>query len=585
MYYNTGNIYIKYSAIIKQICNLGALMPSPVAETAESFLNKITKPDGTIDLSALEKMGGGGTHAIYRSDKCPDLLLKVMYQTIGKDSIELSQHLEKLNGQYSELYEAFGESRCIIEKRSVQSIQSDPDGCDLHLMSAVPTDLLQYKNSYILLNNEQVIYVKSDGIKEEVQINDMSLLVKEVNKVKEENSSKIYLNKEKTHDIITSNGGHIPTKVQQAIVSIVPFDPCFNSDEKFGFNVESEELNETLIQSKRYLYGTASKSLLGNNEKANPYVIRNYPLLNKNFEKIFKLLDTEPGLVVPMREFLTKYKSFYKESGILLDTIGFDNVLFYKNDEGWQFKLGSVIKQDNGALTKEILEKIIENPAAVKESFEYYTSVYYMPACIRALNACAEKVGIEKIIDDITINDKTIDSLAQMHEQLNIGDRAKSCAANGNFSTALTFYNQYKPNENLDAGYDTDIRGNMGASYWKFIKAGGKETSRSEVKAYLNLLLDERNIIPEPYQKEVNEAIEGLTKQLLLSTAPADSISPAKNHQETTKELSQRYRHVLDDVKRGGKPASSEDSENEVVTDHSSPTPFQTTLKPKLTNG
>lgn len=475
MYYNTGNIYIKYSVIIKQICNLGALMPTPVAETAESFLNKITKPDGTIDLSALEKMGGGGTHAIYRSNKCPDLLLKVMYQTIGKDINELSQHLEKLNGQYSELYEAFGESRCIVEKRSIQSIQSDAN--------------------------------------------------------------------------------ELP---QQAIISLVPFDPCFESDAKFGFNVQSEELNETLIQSKRYLYGTANQSLLGNNEKATPYIIRNYPLLNKNFEKIFKLLDTEPGLEAPMREFLTKYKSFYKESGILLDTIGFDNVLFYKNDEGWQFKLGSVIKHDNGALTKEILEKIIENPAAVKESFEYYTSVYYMPACIRALNACAEKVGIEKIIDDISINDKTIDALAQMHLQLNIGDRAKSCAENGDFSTALTLYRQYKPNEDLDVGYDTNIRGNMGAFYWKFIKAGGKETSQSEVEAYLNLLLDERNIIPEPYQKEVNEAIEGLTKQLLLSTAPADSISPAKNHQETTRKLSQQYRHVLDDVKRAGKPASSE---------------------------
>ncbi|MDP3705193.1 MAG: hypothetical protein Q8R24_04710 [Legionellaceae bacterium] len=308
-------------------------MPTPV----ESFLKEITGPNGSIDLSTLKPLGGGGTHDIYRSDKYPGLLLKVMRDTTRMKDDERAEHLDKLTGQYSALYEAFGESRCIMEKHSIQSIQSD--------------------------TNE------------------------------------------------------LP---QQFIVSVVPFDPCFGSDEKFGFNVESEELNETLIQSKRYLYEMTNKSLLGSNEKSNPYVIRNYPLLNKNFDKIFKLLDTEPSLLAPMREFLTKYKSFYKESGILLDTIGFDNVLFYKNDEGWQFKLGSVIKHDNGALTKEMLEKIVENPATVKESFEYYTSVYYMPACIRALNACAEKVGIEKIIDDISINDKTIDTLAQMHVQLNI---------------------------------------------------------------------------------------------------------------------------------------------------------------------
>lgn len=398
--------------------------------TIELFLNEITKSDGTIDLSTLKKFGGGGTHDIYRSDKCPGLLLKVMRRTVGNNSTELSEHLQKLNEQYSVLYKAFGESRCIIEKRSIQSTKSSD------------TDT-----------------------------------------------------------------------PQQAIVSVVPFDLCFDSKEKFGFNVQPAELDGVLITSKRHLYGEVNRSFLGKNESPKPYVIRNYPLLNTKFKDIFKLLDTEESLKVAMREFLTKYKLFYKKEGILLDTIGFDNVLFYKDsDNNWQFKMGSVIKHDTGALTKKMLDEIIKNPAIVNESFEYFTSIYFMPACIRALNACANKVGIDKVIDDIIVDDKTIDALAKIHMQMKKSDQGLNYAEYGNFSKALELYRQYIPDEKSD---DTRVRDLMGTLYWDFIKKGGKETSRDEIEGYLNLLRDERNKIPNDRKKIVAEAIEGLEKKIL----------------------------------------------------------------------
>lgn len=211
------------------------------------FLKKITEPSGAIHLSTLKKLGGGGTHDIYRSDKCPDLLLKVMRHTVGKNDIELSEHLQKLSEQYSVLYRVFGEARCIVEKRSIQSIKSGD------------TD--------------------------------------------------------------------IP---QQGIVSVVPFDTCFDSKEKLGFNVQPAELDGVLVTSKRYLYKEVNRFFLGKNERPRPYVIRNYLSLNNNFEAIFKLLDTDESLKIAMQEFLIKYKSFYKETGILLDTIGADNVLLQR---------------------------------------------------------------------------------------------------------------------------------------------------------------------------------------------------------------------------------------------------------------
>ncbi len=56
-----------------------------------------------------------------------------------------------------------------------------------------------------------------------------------------------------------------------------------------------------------------------------------------------------------------------------------------------------------------------------------------MPACIRALNACAEKVGIDKIIDDIVLDEKTIDALATIHRQMEMNQRAFRCAKQGDF--------------------------------------------------------------------------------------------------------------------------------------------------------
>lgn len=396
------------------------------------FLKEITEPDGTINLSSLKKLGGGGTHDIYKSDKCPGLLLKVMRATAGNDDELLAKQIEKLRNQYAELYEIFGESRCIIEKRSIQAVKSSEKA------------------------------------------------------------------------------------PQRVIVSVVSFDPCFESKEQWGFNVEPIEREGALISSKHYLYDKVNKSLLGNDETPSLYVMKNYPLLNKTFEKIFKLLETDKTLPGVMQEFLTKYKSFYKKTDILLDTIGYENVLFYNTSEGWQFKLGSVIKHDTGVLTKNALEKIIRNPEIIKDSFENFTSIYFMPACIRALNACAEKVGMEKIIDDIIITNQTIDALAKMHLQTEKSTQACGYAKHGNFTKALELYLQYSPDEKSDVNFDTQTRDIMGTLYLEHIKKGGKEKSRDEVEGYLNILSDKRNKFPDFRQKIVSEAIEGLKEKLLV---------------------------------------------------------------------
>lgn len=396
--------------------------------TVDAFLKEISGPDGSIDLSSLRKIGGGGTHDIFRSEKHPQLLLKVMKHTVGKEEAELAQNVMTLGEQYALLYRIFGSSRCIIENRAVQSIKKS----------------------------------KSD-------------------------------------------------KPEKAIVSVVPFDECFESKEKFGFNVKPAEADGQLIASRRYLYQMVSRSLMGKDQKPSPYVMKGYTELNKNFEGLFKLLDTDKSFAAAMKGFLQGYRDFYQKSGILLDTIGLDNVLFYKKGDQWQFKLGSVIKHDTGALTKKMLDEINKNPSVVKGSFKAITSIFFMPACIKALNACGEKVGMGRIIEDIVIDEKTINILAKMHLQLDANHHIMNLAEHGKFSKALELFNQYVKDEK---DYDTRLRDTMGTSYWEYIKKGGKESSREEVEVFLKMLSDERNQFPDVRKKIVEEAVEGLKAKI-----------------------------------------------------------------------
>jgi len=52
-------------------------MPTPTSTQVESFLNAISS-NGSINLSTLKKIPGGGTHDIYRSEQNPELLLKII---------------------------------------------------------------------------------------------------------------------------------------------------------------------------------------------------------------------------------------------------------------------------------------------------------------------------------------------------------------------------------------------------------------------------------------------------------------------------------------------------------------------------
>ncbi len=406
------------------------MLQSNLTIASSLFIDKIRQSDGTIDLSQLKQIPGGGTHDIYqiKSDEPPSFLLKVIQNSIGKEETVLAEQLKKLTKQYTTLYSIFDVQRCLVETRSIQNL---------------------------VINN-------------------------------------------------------VPT-TQKAIVSVVPFDTCFRSEEKFGFNAEPLEIDEVTIKKNLELYTEMNLSLLGNEESFASFNINDYLIFHKACQPIFALLEKDADLQKVMREFLSKFQKFYSETNMFMDFIGRDNVLFYKNTEGWQFKLGSVIKHDTKSLTIDSLNEIAYNPSVIKNSFEKTTAIFFIPSCIRLLNAVAKKLNMNKIVTDIPFSVEDSDHLSTMYQQLKHSTRAVTYAEHDDFETALYYFHLH---EQSDEKHDTYVRDILGTRYWQFIKDSKIERPIAEIKIFLSILCDEKNQFPPARQDLVNTAVQGLQAKL-----------------------------------------------------------------------
>ena len=79
-----------------------------------------------------------------------------------------------------------------------------------HLMSELPENPSQFKNSYIFCKNE-LFYINVTGELKKLKINKLASFQEELAKINEHGSSSLKLTTEQIKKLITSNGGHIPT--------------------------------------------------------------------------------------------------------------------------------------------------------------------------------------------------------------------------------------------------------------------------------------------------------------------------------------------------------------------------------------
>lgn len=310
---------------------------------------------------------------------------------------------------------------------------------------------------------------------------------------------------------------HDSDQHQYAIISLVAFDDCFQSTEKFGFITQSIEMNECLIQKYNDKFHIMNHSLLGASQA--PVDIENFLLFQSSFRPIFTLLDTDVSLQIAMKEFLEKYRNYYKNTNELMDNTGIDNVLFYKKEDTWHYKIGSVIKNVTGTMINEMIKNIAQKPEMVQETFEsHWAPIFFAITWLRALNATAAKLGMERIIDNVIISSQDSHNLANIHLTQPWNERAIAHAEYGAFTTALEYFNKHKETEKE---HNTRCRDILGTCYYKHLQNSTSLPPQQEIQAFFALLADTNNHFPEARKAETSEAIQGLNSILQKYDLPS----------------------------------------------------------------
>lgn len=225
----------------------------------------------------------------------------------------------------------------------------------------------------------------------------------------------------------------LPGKEQalQSALSIVPYEECFKSKVKFDFKIKPAELDPYLMEHNQVLFDKVNKTLIHQEESESSFDWNDYVIIDESIGRILQRLDSDPKLSIPMIEFLNHYRDFYQRTNIILDAMGFENILFFKDEnDDWQFKIGSAIKHDTGKYTAEIFDRLHAGKEVDLTSFVNITHSYFSPANIRAVNVCAMKLGLEPVIHDVMIDSK---DLFRISQELSAGERMLAYARHGDF--------------------------------------------------------------------------------------------------------------------------------------------------------
>ncbi|QMT59106.1 hypothetical protein HBNCFIEN_00467 [Legionella sp. PC997] len=229
---------------------------------------------------------------------------------------------------------------------------------------------------------------------------------------------------------------------QKAALSIVPYEKCFKSKVKFDFKIEPAELDPYLMEHNKVLCDKANKILIHKDHSDSSFDFNDYSRIDERIGKIVQRLDSDPKLKELMIEFLNHYRDFYQKTNIIMDAMGFENILFFQDEKGeWQFKIGSVIKHDTGKYTNELFQALHSEKEVDLNSFVNFTHAYFSPANIRAVNLCAMKLGLEPVINDVIIDPKDLFKISQ---RLSIPERMLAYARHGDFEQVGTMLESNK---------------------------------------------------------------------------------------------------------------------------------------------
>jgi hypothetical protein len=122
--------------------------------------------------------------------------------------------------------------------------------------------------------------------------------------------------------------------------------------------------------------------------------------MNPKAAKIANLIRQEPAFKDALKEFLTEFKEYFNKTGQYLDIAGRDSIIFFKDDKGWTFKLGTVIKMETAKKFESSLNWLHNGSKETEESGNHMSMLRYCFHWTKVLNTLAMMVGMEKVIAD-----------------------------------------------------------------------------------------------------------------------------------------------------------------------------------------
>ncbi len=317
------------------------------------------------------------------------------------------------------------------------------------------------------------------------------------------------------------------SKPENAIISIVHFDPAFLFKDKFGLNFRFLETDEIKINTHLSRYHAMNLALMGTEVSYKSFNLENYLEFEPFYKSIFKLIENESSLRGALKDFLLKFKIYYEKTGRFMDLKGKDNVIFYKDQFGWTYKIGSVIKIETEESFRKALKEISNHPQSINESNEIYALIFYVPSWVRGINALAKKLGMDKIIKNIILSKENSEHLGKIHSSLSFDQRSIYYAKKGKHKIALQLFNKFLKTEKQ---HNTFIRDILGTSYWNYIKNKNYGSlEKKEVETFVRLLVDSQNKFPNHRYADIQFAIEGLLGLLIkLESKDYELLESAK---------------------------------------------------------
>ncbi|KTC92379.1 hypothetical protein OQJ15_11630 [Fluoribacter dumoffii] len=342
---------------------------------------------------------------------------------------------------------------------------------------------------------------------------------------------------------------------QNAALSIVPYEECFQSKVKFDFKIEPAELDPYLTEHQKSLFDKSNKALIHKEDSGGQFEPKDYEVIDPRIGGILQRLDSDPQLREVMGEFLTHYRDFYQKTNIILDAMGWENILFYKDEQGdWQFKIGSAIKHDTGKYTNELFNALHSGMEVNLNDFFNLTHAYFSPANIRAVNVCAMKLGLAPVIHDVMIDSS---DLFKVSHALSVPERMLAYARHGDFTKMEEILLDNEPqlhfslrdfwayaliaDEYIKHGQPPKALKNYLDIVYKFPVAS------SENKAEVKQISDSKTAILD--RKSLHEKKIMLHEELKRAVPPYPSITATGGKQESTATVTHNYKKQLQEAR------------------------------------